>query len=67
MPTKKTQLLRDFKYYYDEEIFLNLTRYEFGLWLIFAIFFFLRRTLDTCGNKKTVFDFMRPTATDKAP
>ena len=53
-------MLSEFKYYYDEEIFMKLTRYEFGFWIIFVIFFFLRRNLDKCGEKKTMFDYMRP-------
>ena len=37
-----------------------MTRSELGLWIVFAIFFFLKRALNTCGDRKTVFDFMRP-------
>lgn len=58
--TDKSRLLSDFKYYFDEVIFLQMTRYEFGLWLVFAIFFFLNRSLKKMGDAKTVFDFMRP-------
>ena len=57
---KKKQLLSDFKYQYDDEVILGLTRYEIGLWIIFGIFYFLRRYLTTCGNRKNMFDFMRP-------
>ena len=58
--TQKKRLVSEFKYYYDEVIFFNMTRYELGLWIVFAIFFFLKRALNTCGDRKTVFDFMRP-------
>jgi hypothetical protein len=57
---KQKKIVSDFSYQYDDVIGLGMTRYEFGIWLIFAIFYFLRRYLETCGNKKTVFDFMRP-------
>lgn len=59
---QKKRLLNEFKYLYDEVIFMGITRYEFGLWLMFAIGFFLRKALLKCGDKKTVFDFMRPSA-----
>lgn len=59
---QKRRLLNDFKYMYDEVIFFGVTRYEFGLWLMFAIAYFLRKALEKCGDKKTVFDFMRPSA-----
>jgi len=51
--------LKDLKYWYDDEIALGITRYEFGLWLIVIGFFFLRKYLDSCGNKKTMFDYMK--------
>ena len=57
---RKKRFLTQFKYLYDEEIFLRMTRYEFGFWIIFVIFFFMRKVMDTCGNRKTIFDFMRP-------
>jgi hypothetical protein len=60
--TQKKRLVSEFKYYYDEVIFFNMTRYELGLWIVFGIFFFLKRALNTCGDRKTVFDFMRPAA-----
>ena len=56
---QKKRLISEFKYFYDEVIFLYITRYEFGLWIIFAIFFLLRKALQRCGVQKTVFDFMR--------
>ena len=56
----KNKLLSDFKYYYDEVIFLQMTRYEVGLWIIFTIFFLMKKALVTCGDRKTVFDYMRP-------
>jgi len=58
--------LSDFKYLYDDVIFLGLTRYEFGLWFIFFMFFFLEKALGSCGDPKTVFDFMRPAKTKDA-
>jgi hypothetical protein len=42
---QKKRLLNEFKYLYDEVIFMGITRYEFGLWLMFAIGFFLRKGL----------------------
>lgn len=59
---QKSRLLSDFKYYYDDVIFMNLTRYEFGLWLVFAMFYFLRKAMEKCGDRKTIFDFMNPAA-----
>ena len=57
---RKRRLFTEYKYFYDEEIFLRMTRYEFGFWIIFVIFFFMRKVMDTCGDRKTIFDFMRP-------
>jgi hypothetical protein len=65
--TQKKRLISEFKYYYDEVIFFNLTRYELGLWIVFAIFYFLKRALNTCGDRKTVFDFMRPAGSAQRP
>lgn len=42
---QKKRLLNEFKYLYDEVIFMGITRYEFGLWLMFSIGFFLRKAL----------------------
>ena len=57
---QSTNLLKSVKYYYDEDIGLGLTRYELGIWLVFGIFYMLRKYLVKCGEEKTVFDFMRP-------
>ncbi|CDW83802.1 nb-arc domain protein [Stylonychia lemnae] len=56
---KDKKILKDLKYFYDDEIALGITRYELGLWLIVIGFFFLRKYLETCGNRKTMFDFMK--------
>lgn len=58
-PTKE-KLIREFRYFYDDVIGLGITRYEFGLWIIMLGFFFLRKYLNTCGNKKSMFDYMQP-------
>ncbi len=42
---QRRRLLNDFKYLYDEVIFLGITRYEFGLWLLFVIAFSMRKAL----------------------
>eukprot|EP00347_Sterkiella_histriomuscorum_P019258 403342334 len=54
----KKKLITDLKYHYDDEIGMGMTRYELGLWLITIGFFFLRKYADSCGDRKTVFDFM---------
>lgn len=56
----KRRLLSDFKYSYDEETFFKLTRFEVGLWIIFAMLFLLRKAMERCGEKKSVMDYMRP-------
>lgn len=62
IPAKSSsnKIVTDFKYEFDAQVGLGLTRYEIGMWIVFFIFFFLRKYLVHCGNKKTSFDFMRP-------
>lgn len=55
---ERKKLVAAVGYYYDEELFLHITRYEFGIWLLFVMMFGLRKALEKCGQKKTVFDFM---------
>lgn len=55
---ERKKLVSAVSYYYDEELFLHITRYELGVWLLFLMMYGLRKALEKCGQRKTVFDFM---------
>ena len=55
---QKKQILRNFTYEFDQDVFWGITRYEIGFYLILLILFMLHVELKTMGNKKNIFDFM---------
>ena len=54
--------LASFAYDYDREVGLGMTRQEIGLWLVVGLLAGSLYSLQTMGDQKTVFDFMRPAA-----